>query len=90
MEKSKINQKTSTDKELEDFMTQNANILYKKVSQDVGSRVNEINNDKKYTVDGKFTKHMLRSGMYKFNGLNTIKDKERTINGSRDWMLKLV
>ncbi len=35
-------------------------------------------------------KHLVTSGMYKFNGLNTVKDKERVVNGSKDWMLKLV
>lgn len=32
----------------------------------------------------------MSSGMYKYNGLNTTKDKERVINGSKDWLLKLV
>ena len=28
--------------------------------------------------------------MYRFNGLNTVVDKEKNINGSKDWMQKLV
>ena len=78
MEKSKINQKTETDKDLEEFMANNANILYKRVSQDVGSR-NEGNKDKKHTIDGNFMGAFAIQWNDKFNGLNTINDKERTI-----------
>lgn len=39
-----------------EFMKLNKEILYKKTSQDVGSRVNEGTNDKKRFIDGKFTK----------------------------------
>ncbi len=39
-----------------DFMQQNKNILYKRTSEDLGSRVNEGNKDKRRAIDGKFTK----------------------------------
>lgn len=32
----------------------------------------------------------MNSGMYKFNGLNTVQDRERYVEGSKDWMMKLV
>ncbi len=56
MERRKVTIKTETEKELEEFMKQNADKLYKKTSQVVGDRVKEGNKDKKFTSDGKFTK----------------------------------
>jgi hypothetical protein len=90
MEQSKTQQKSTVDKELEEFMKQASDILYKRTSQEVGSRVNEGGKDPKKTSDGSFTKHLQSSGMYRFNGLNTVADKERVINGSKDWMQKIV
>ena len=37
-----------------------------------------------------FLQHLASSGMYKFNGLSTVLDKDRVVNGSKDWMQKLV
>jgi hypothetical protein len=54
MEKGKI--VTKNDQELEEFMKMNKDILYKKTSMDVGSRVDEGNKDKRRAIDGKFTK----------------------------------
>ena len=54
MEKTK--KVTQTDKDLEEFIKQNKDILYKKTSEEVGSRVDEGNKDKRRAIDGKFTK----------------------------------
>jgi hypothetical protein len=56
MESTKTNVKTHVDKELEEFMKQNADVLYKKTSEEVGKRVNEGNKDTRRAIDGKFTK----------------------------------
>ena len=53
------------------------------------SRVNEAPKEKKYVSDGSFTKHLMTTGMYKYSGLNCSFDKERVINGSKDWQLNL-
>ena len=45
--------KTSEEK---NFMQLNKHILYKKTSEEFGSRVSEGNKDKKRYMDGKFTK----------------------------------
>ena len=90
MEQSRAINKTDLDKEREEFMRQNADIFYKRTSQEVGSRVNEGSKDPRFTSDGSFTKHLMTAGMYRFNGLNTSCGKERVINGSKDWMLNLV
>ena len=54
MEKS--NNQNSIDKEMEEFMKQNKNVLYKRISQNIGSRVDEGSKDKRRAIDGKFTK----------------------------------
>jgi hypothetical protein len=54
MEKKRI--LTQTEKELEEFIKQNKDILFKKTSDEVGSRVSEGNKDKRRAIDGKFTK----------------------------------
>ncbi len=54
MEKNKVT--TSTEKEMEEFIKLNSDILFKKTSQEVGSRVNETFKEKRKTIDGKFTK----------------------------------
>ena len=54
MEKGKVT--TKIDQELEEFMKMNKDVLYKRISQDVGSRVDEGNKDKRRAIDGKFTK----------------------------------
>mmetsp|Transcript_17480 Transcript_17480/g.18143 ORF Transcript_17480/g.18143 Transcript_17480/m.18143 type:complete len:85 (+) Transcript_17480:1-255(+) len=82
-------EKSETEKEIEAFIKENSDMLYKQTSEDIGSRWKEAGKDKKLAKDGKFTKHLANSGMYKFNGLNTVKDKEKFIEGSKDWMLKL-
>ena len=33
-----------------------------------------------------YIKHLLGAGMYRNNSLNTTCDKERWVNGSKDWM----
>jgi hypothetical protein len=62
MEKGKI--VTKTDQELEEFMKMNKDILYKKTSMDVGSRVSEGNKDKRKAIDGKFTKVKLYNYLF--------------------------
>lgn len=89
MEKSRKLVKTDLDLQKEQFMKENADIFYKRTSQDIGSRVNEGSNEPRHVSDGSFTKHLITAGMYRFNGLNTVCDKERVINGSKDWMLNL-
>ena len=54
MEKGKT--ATPIEKEIEDFIKQNKDILYKRTSEAVGSRVDEGNKDQRRAIDGKFTK----------------------------------
>ncbi len=48
--------KTETEKELEDFIKQNKNIIYKRTSDDIGKRQDEGGKQEKFVNDGGFTK----------------------------------
>ena len=89
MERKTIVIKSDLDKARDEFMRANANIFYKLTSQEIGSRVNEAPDEVRHTSDGSFTKHLAAAGMYRSSGLNTTADKERVIDGSKDWMLNL-
>lgn len=81
-----------------EFIKNNSKVLYKTTATEIGVGATDKINEKKHGINGLFTnvynndlfQHLITSGMYKFNGLNTVRDKERVINGSKDWMLNLV
>ena len=81
MEKIRPLIKTDLDLQKEEFMRQNADVI--------GSRVGEAPEEKRHVSDGSFTKHLITAGMYRTSGLNCSQDRERVINGSKDWMLNL-
>lgn len=56
-----VRNKTNTDKELEEFMKQNKDVLYKRISQEIGSRVDEGDKDARKVSDGKFTKVVINN-----------------------------
>ena len=56
MDQSKVIEKSKVDVEIEEFIKNNKNILYKKTSQQIGSRVAEGNKDERKAIDGSFTK----------------------------------
>jgi hypothetical protein len=89
MERKTIVVKSDLDKARDEFMRANADIFYKLTSQEIGSRVHEAPEEERHTSDGSFTRHLAAAGMYRFSGLNTTTDKERVIDGSKDWMLNL-
>ena len=89
MERRRPLEYTDIDRQRDEFIKQNKDIFYKVSSNEIGSRVNEAPKEKKYVSDGSFTKHLMYTGMYKYSGLNCSSDKERVINGSKDWMLNL-
>lgn len=45
--------------------------------------------EKGYGISGKFTDHLIYSGMPRNGSLNTTAERDRWVNGSRDWMEKL-
>lgn len=46
----------------------------------------KIKTDQTHNLNGQFTSQLLYCGLYKFNGLNTTVDRDRVIEGSKDWM----
>lgn len=48
--------KTQTEKEMEEFLRQNADVVYKKSSAKVGSRIHEKTDNERVVIDGGFTK----------------------------------
>jgi len=56
MDQSNVSQKSKIDAEIEEFMRNNKEVLYKKSSQELGSRVSEGNKDQRKAIDGTFTK----------------------------------
>lgn len=55
MEK-EITSETSIDDEIKKYLQMNSKTIYKQTSNDIGSRVNEGGKEKKFSIDGKFTK----------------------------------
>jgi hypothetical protein len=66
MDQSNVSQKTKIDAEIEEFMRNNKEVLYKKSSQQVGSRVSEGNKDQRRSIDGAFTKVKIIYILYVF------------------------
>ena len=89
MERKKPLDYTDLDRQRDEYIKANKDIFYQVSSQEIGSRVNEAQKEKKFISDGSFTKHLITTGMYTYSGLNCSSDKERVINGSKDWMLNL-
>ena len=56
MEHKKVIEKSKIDAEIEEFIKNNKEVLYKKSSEEVGSRVQEKNREKTKAIDGNFTK----------------------------------
>jgi hypothetical protein len=52
----KRKQKTDIDREVEEFMKMNKDVLYKRTSEEIGKRQHEGGNQEKWTSDGSFTK----------------------------------
>jgi len=63
-------------------------LFYKTTSQEVGKTADSVDLPR-FGHSSKFTKPLAYSGMYKFEGLNTVCDRERFLDGSKDWMDKI-
>ncbi|CAG9330412.1 unnamed protein product [Blepharisma stoltei] len=73
----------------EEFQKKAKQLFYKTSAQQVGLRAVEIGERSKNGIDGKFTRHLLDSGMWRNNGLYTRVENDRYIDGSKDWMDKI-
>ena len=66
-----------------------SNIMYKTHNKSYGTQVSQVPPDKQQSLNRKFTTEWAAAGMYKNEGLNVAIEKERYIDGSKDWMEKL-
>ena len=48
--------KTQTEKDMEEYLKQNADVVYKKSSKVIGSRIHEKTDNERIVIDGSFTK----------------------------------
>lgn len=53
--------KTQTEKEMEEFLRQNADVVYKKSSAKIGSRINELTDNERIVIDGGYTKVIIKN-----------------------------
>lgn len=70
----------------EEFYKKYANVLYKTETTKVGVLATEVKAEEPKGLDGRFTDHLLHAGMYRNHSLNTVPDKERVVERSKDWM----
>ena len=56
MENKSTVSKTQTEKDMEEFLRKNADVVYKKSSTKIGSRINENTDNERIVIDGGFTK----------------------------------
>jgi hypothetical protein len=72
-----------------EFLRRNKEIFYKSYGSQVGKGESKVENKSEFPITGKFTNHLGECGMYRDNGLHTTVDKDRYMEGSKDWMDKL-
>lgn len=73
----------------EEFQKHVKELFYRTSYQNVGERAHEARYDTPHGINGAFTNHLLASGMWRNNGLNTQVDSERHLDGCKDWMDKI-
>lgn len=71
-----------------EFLERHKAIFYKTSGSKLGSGAdaNKEKPNSKEGLNGKFTSHLIECGMFRNNSLNTTGDRERFMNGSKDWM----
>jgi len=73
----------------EEFQRRAKQLFYRTANSRVGERAQEVKYETKNGISGKFTNHLLNSGMWRNNGLNTRVDTDPFLDGSKDWMDKI-
>lgn len=69
---------------------QKADLIYYTNNSIYGSKVHQNKNaQSRYGLAGRFTDHLIASGMYKNNSLNTATTRNRFMDHTTDWMLKI-
>jgi hypothetical protein len=71
-----------------ELIKQYSKLIYKTSNSDFGKTA-EAAAPPKHGHSTKFSSPLAYSGMFKCEGLNTTVDKERYVDGSKDWMDKI-
>jgi hypothetical protein len=72
----------------EEVFDQYKDILYQTSNGKVGQTAFMLQKSGPFGRSCTFSNHLARAGNYVNNGLNTVVDRERYIDQSKDWMLK--
>lgn len=72
-----------------EFLAKYKDTFYNTANMGIGKGKSAVGKDTNAGLNGKFTSNLIECGMYKNNGLHTTYDRDRYINGSKDWMDKL-
>ena len=67
-------------------MKKYAGLLFKTTYKNYGGSESSIERIGKFGINGHFTDHLSTSGMIRNCSLNTTVDRDRWLNGSKDWM----
>jgi hypothetical protein len=78
----------SIEEETKEMIKKHAALIYKTTSSVIGKTASETSAPR-FGHSTKFTKPLAYSGMYKYEGLNTVVEKERYVDGCKDWMEKI-
>lgn len=74
---------------LKELKAKHANVMYKTNNNGYGAHASQVPSDPQHSLNRKFTTQWAMSGMYRNEGLNVTVDRDRYMNGSKDWMEKL-
>eukprot|EP00388_Colpodella_angusta_P005659 GDKJ01017367.1.p1 GENE.GDKJ01017367.1~~GDKJ01017367.1.p1 ORF type:complete len:111 (-),score=23.70 GDKJ01017367.1:71-403(-) len=67
-----------------------AKMFYKRSNAVYGTKISADYKQQRHVLDSSFTDPLRVAGMYRNHSLNTHAEPERYMDGSRDWMLKIV
>lgn len=78
----------TVEEEQKDLIKAYSKLIYKTTGSEIGRTAHHAGAPK-FGHSSKFTKPLAYSGMYKYEGLNTVVDRERFVDGCKDWMDKI-
>ena len=78
----------SIEDETKEMIKRHAALIYKTTASEIGKTALEPSAPR-FGHSTKFTKPLAYSGMYKYEGLNTVVERERFVDGCKDWMDKI-
>ena len=73
----------------EEFQKRVREVFYQTSSRKIGVGGHLAKPDNKCGINGKFTTGLMDAGMWRNNGLNTVVNTDRNLDGCKDWMDKI-